>query len=85
MTETVTVTVDEQGVIAIPASLLQHYNLQPGDKMMLLDLDGMLVLHPPEDDVDFIANRLGDKLTAKGQTLETLMQAIREQREQYST
>ena len=67
MSETVTITVDEKGVIAIPASVLQHYNLQPGDKMMLVDLDGVLVLHPSEDDVDILANNIGSKLTAKGE------------------
>lgn len=84
MNETITVTVDEKGVIAIPASVLQHYNLRPGDKMMLVDLDGMLVLHPSEDEVDFIANDIRNNLTAKGENLDTLMQAIREQREQYN-
>lgn len=85
MSETVTITVDEKGVIAIPASVLQHYNLQPGDKMMLVDLDGVLVLHPSEDDVDILANNIGSKLTAKGEILDTLMQAVREQREQYNS
>lgn len=85
MAELVTITVDEQGAITIPVSLLQHYKLHPGDKIMVLDLDGLLVLHPPEDDVDVIANRIGSKLTANGETLETIMQAVREQREQYQS
>ena len=85
MAETITVTVDEQGVITIPISLLQRYNLRPGDKMMLVDLGGMLVLHPSEDEVDFIADDIGSRLAAKGESLDTLMQAIREQREQYNS
>ena len=84
MTDTITVQLAQRGVLTLPKSLRESYNLQPGDSFTLLDLGGVFVLSPLHSEIDALAERLTYSLTERGETLETLLQALREEREGYA-
>jgi len=83
MADTITVQLAQRGVLTLPKSLRENYNLQPGDSFTLLDLGGIFVLSPRHSEIDTLAERLTYSLTERGETLETMLQALREEREQY--
>ena len=85
MSDTTTVRMAQRGVVTLPKSLRQSYNLQPGDSITLLDLGGIFVLSPRRSEIDSLADRLTQARTEKGETLETMLQALREERERYDS
>ena len=85
MSDTATVRMAQRGVVTLPKSLRQSYNLRPGDSFTLLDLGGIFVLSPRRSEIDSLADRLTQALTEKGETLETMLQALREERERYDS
>lgn len=85
MSDTITVQMAQRGVVTLPKALRESYNLQPGDNFTLLDLGGVFVLSPRRSEVDSPANRLTQALTERGETLETMLQALREERERYAS
>ncbi len=84
MADTITVQLAQRGVLTLPKSLRESYNLQPGDSFTLLDLGGVFVLSPLHSEIDALAERLTYSLTERGETLETVLQALREEREGYA-
>ena len=85
MSNTITVRMAQRGVVTLPKSLRQSYNLRPGDNFTLLDLGGVFILSPRRSEIDSLANRLTQALTERGETLETMLQDLREEREQYDS
>ncbi len=83
MSDTVTLQLAQRGVLTLPKTLRESYNLQPGDSFTLLDLGGVFVLSPRRSEIDALAERLTQSLTQQGETLETMLQALREERERY--
>jgi bifunctional DNA-binding transcriptional regulator/antitoxin component of YhaV-PrlF toxin-antitoxin module len=83
MADTMTIQMAQRGVLILPKALRDSYNLQPGDSFTLLDLGGVFVLSPRRSEIDPIADRLTRALTERGETLETMLQALREERERY--
>jgi bifunctional DNA-binding transcriptional regulator/antitoxin component of YhaV-PrlF toxin-antitoxin module len=83
MSETITLQMTQRGVFILPKSLRETYNLQPGDYFTLLDLGGVFVLSPRQTQVDHLAGRISQDLMEKGETLESMLHALREQRERY--
>lgn len=83
MADTMTIQMAQRGVLILPKALRDSYNLQPGDSFTLLDLGGVFVLSPRRSEIDPIADRLTRALTEHGETLETMLQALREERERY--
>jgi bifunctional DNA-binding transcriptional regulator/antitoxin component of YhaV-PrlF toxin-antitoxin module len=83
MNDTITVQLAQRGVLTLPKSLRESYNLRPGDSFTLLDLGGVFVLSPRHSEIDSLAERLTYSLTERGETLETMLQALREERERY--
>jgi len=75
----------QRGVVTLPKSLRQSYNLRPGDNFTLLDLGGVFILSPRRSEIDSLTNRLTQALTERGETLETMLQALREERERYDS
>jgi bifunctional DNA-binding transcriptional regulator/antitoxin component of YhaV-PrlF toxin-antitoxin module len=75
----------QRGVVTLPKGLRESYNLRPGDNFILLDLGGVFVLSPRRSEVDSLADRLTQALTERGETLETMLQALREERERYAS
>lgn len=83
MQDTFTLTVAKRGLITLPQAIRNTYGIKPGDDMTLLDLGGVFVLSTRRSEVDELADRLGEALEAEGETLETMLQAIREERGRY--
>jgi bifunctional DNA-binding transcriptional regulator/antitoxin component of YhaV-PrlF toxin-antitoxin module len=79
--DSTTVQMAKRGVITIPQPIRESYGMQPGDTFTLLDLGGVLVLSPRRSEVDVLAERMRAQWTAEGETLETMLQALREERD----
>jgi bifunctional DNA-binding transcriptional regulator/antitoxin component of YhaV-PrlF toxin-antitoxin module len=76
----------EDGEVILPEAWQENYGLQPGDPLMLYDLgDGVLVLKMTQrrSTIDILADRIRADLEEQGETLETMLQALREERERY--
>jgi looped-hinge helix DNA binding domain, AbrB family len=81
MIDTVTVLIAQRGLVTLPKAIRERYNLRPGDRFTLLDLGGVFVLSPQSSQIDALADRITQALTERGETLETMLQALREERE----
>jgi bifunctional DNA-binding transcriptional regulator/antitoxin component of YhaV-PrlF toxin-antitoxin module len=83
MNDTMTVQMTQRGVLVLPKALREAYNLQPGDNFSLLDLGGVFVISPRHSEIDALADRISQKLQEQGETLEGMLQMLREEREGY--
>ncbi|MFO7916661.1 MAG: AbrB/MazE/SpoVT family DNA-binding domain-containing protein [Anaerolineae bacterium] len=79
--ESTNVQMAQRGLITIPKSLRESYGLQPGDSFTLIDLGGTFVLSPRRSEIDALAEKVADQWTEDGETLETMLQALREERD----
>lgn len=77
----VNVQMSQRGVITIPKSLRESYGMQPGDTLTLIDLGGVFVLSPRRSEIDTIADKVAEEWAEEGETLETMLQALREERD----
>jgi bifunctional DNA-binding transcriptional regulator/antitoxin component of YhaV-PrlF toxin-antitoxin module len=78
-----TIQVRQRGAITLPVELRQRYNIQPGDTFRLVDLDGIFVLTPMAPLVPELAREIERARIEAGLSVEEMLQALREQREQY--
>jgi AbrB family looped-hinge helix DNA binding protein len=85
MSDLITVQMGQRGVITLPKSLRESYNLKPGDDFTLLDLDGVFILSPRRSEIDSLADQITQALTEQGETLESMLVALREERETYDS
>lgn len=85
MSDTISLQLGQRGVVTLPKSLRKSYNLQPGDNFTLLDLGGVFVLTPVRSQIDSLADQLTQALTEQGETLESILLALREERERYGS
>ena len=60
--QTFTLQVAQRGLVTLPKEVRQAHNIQPGQQMTLLDLDGMFVLSPRPSQVDALADRIAVEL-----------------------
>ncbi len=81
--DTLEVQVAARGLITLPHALRQAYSIRPGDRLTLIDLGGVFVLSPRESRVDYLAERAAEYLRDSGESLEGMLQAIREERARY--
>ena len=81
--QTLTVRVAQRGLLTLPKALREAYDIRPGDQLTLLDLGGVFVLSPRQSEVDAIADRLAQEWKSRGETLESMLRALREERERY--
>jgi len=79
--ESITLQMAQRGVITIPKSLRESYGMRPGDTFVLLDLGGVLVLSPRRSQIDAIADEIVSQWAEDDQTLEGMLQALREERD----
>jgi AbrB family looped-hinge helix DNA binding protein len=79
---TITLQMAQRGVVTIPKSLRESYGIQPGDTLTLLDLGGVFVLNPRTSEIDAIADRIAAQWEEDGETLESVLKALREERDQ---
>lgn len=77
----ITVQMAKRGVIIIPKSLRDSYGMQPGDTFTLLDLGGVFILNPGRSEIDAIADKIAAQWAEDGETLETMLKALREERD----
>jgi hypothetical protein len=77
MSDTMTVQMAQRGVLVLPKTLRQAYNLT------LLDLGGVFVLSPGRSEMDALADRISQTILEKGESLESMLHALREEREKY--
>ena len=84
MNDTMTIQMTQRGVLVLPKSLREAYNLQPGDSFTLLDLSGVFVVSPNRSEIDVIADRISKELQDTGESLESMLSSLREEREKYA-
>ncbi len=74
------VTLSEKGQISIPAAIRKEYGLKKGDKLMLEEIDGAIVLRPVPKHP--LLSLRGKYKTDKGEKLtESLLRERRAERE----
>jgi len=83
MSEAIELRIAQRGVIVIPKSLRETYDLRPGVRMTLLDLGGTFILSRQISQVDAVADRLARSLSERGESLEGMLRQLREERERY--
>jgi AbrB family looped-hinge helix DNA binding protein len=79
--KSVTLQMSKRGIITIPKPLRESYNLHPGDTFSLIDLGGVFVLTPQRSEIDAIADKIATQWEEDGESLESMLQALREERE----
>ena len=83
MADKISLQVAQRGLITLPKALRQAYRIREGDTLTLLDLGGVFVLSPHRSAIDGLAEELRATLLDQGENLESMLQALREAREQY--
>ena len=81
MEDTLSIQVAKRGVITLPKSLRDRYDIQEGDDLTLLDLGGTFVLSRKRSQIDDLADRVAGLLQERGETLESMLQTLRQERE----
>jgi AbrB family looped-hinge helix DNA binding protein len=79
--DTLTVNITQRGVLTLPKSIRNRYKLKPGDSLTLLDVDGVLILSPLRSEIDLLADRISKALIEKGETLDSVLRTLREERD----
>jgi bifunctional DNA-binding transcriptional regulator/antitoxin component of YhaV-PrlF toxin-antitoxin module len=83
MGKTVTAQISQRGVLTLPKSLRDRYKIKPGDVVTVIDLGGAFVISPRRSEVDRLADEIGSTLAERGESLESMLTALREEREKY--
>jgi bifunctional DNA-binding transcriptional regulator/antitoxin component of YhaV-PrlF toxin-antitoxin module len=81
--DTMTVQLTQRGVLVLPKSLRESYDLRAGDTFTLLDIGGVFVLSPRRSEIDALAERITGEIRDTGETLESMLRVLREERERY--
>jgi AbrB family looped-hinge helix DNA binding protein len=81
LTEEKAVKINKKGGLTIPKPIRDKYQMSPGDHLALLDLGGVFVLSPRSAPIDMLANRISEELESRGETLESMLEIAREQRD----
>jgi bifunctional DNA-binding transcriptional regulator/antitoxin component of YhaV-PrlF toxin-antitoxin module len=79
-----TVQVAQRGLVTLPQEVRKAHNIEPGQQMTLLDLDGVFVLSSQPSHVDALADRIAGELAGRGETLESMLQTLHEVRAEYA-
>jgi AbrB family looped-hinge helix DNA binding protein len=77
------VQVRKRGVVTLPAELREKYDIQEGDTLRLIDLEGVFVLTRLVTLVPELAQEIERFRLEAGLTTEELLDGLREQRERY--
>ena len=77
--------VRKRGTLTLPMELRKKYDIETGDTFYLVDLDGVFVLTPMAPVVPELAKEIEQERLRAGLEMDTLLLALREQREQYTT
>ncbi|HRJ41163.1 MAG: AbrB/MazE/SpoVT family DNA-binding domain-containing protein [Caldilineaceae bacterium] len=71
----------QRGQLTFPKPMREKYALKAGTKFTVIDLGGVFVFSPRPSRIDELAERVADLLRDKGESLESLLLALREERE----
>lgn len=86
MKTTFQIQVVRRGVITLPKELREKNNIAEGDLLTLIDLgDGVMMMSAKRSRVEDVANNLSQEWLESGETLESMMQTLREVRDEYDT
>jgi AbrB family looped-hinge helix DNA binding protein len=77
-------TVAQRGQLTLPKALREQYGIETGDVLTLIDLGGVFVLAPSRSEVGQLADQLSVEWKGRGESLETMLQAVREERARYA-
>lgn len=78
------VQVVRRGIITLPKELREQNNIAEGDTFTLIDLgDGVVVMSPRRSRIDEISNKMAQELQESGQSLESILNTLREVRAEY--
>jgi AbrB family looped-hinge helix DNA binding protein len=83
MNKSVTAQISQRGVLTLPKSLRDRYKIKPGDIVSVIDLGGAFVISPRQSEVDRLADEIGSSLAERGESLESMLTTLREEREKY--
>jgi bifunctional DNA-binding transcriptional regulator/antitoxin component of YhaV-PrlF toxin-antitoxin module len=83
MNKTLTAQISQRGVLTLPKALRESYKLKPGDVVTVIDLGGAFVISPKRSEVDRLADEIGSSLAERGESLESMLTILREEREKY--
>ena len=83
MADRIFLQVAQRGLITLPKALRDIYRIREGDTLTLLDLGGVFVLSPHRSTIDGLAEELRSSLLDQGESLESMLQVLREAREKY--
>jgi AbrB family looped-hinge helix DNA binding protein len=83
MKEKINIKITDRGVFTLPKKIREKYKLKTGDNITLLDLDGVFLITPRISEIDAYADRLTDAMKERGETLDTMLQSLREERLKY--
>lgn len=78
-----TVQVRKRGVITLPNSLREKYQIKEGETFRIVDVDGTFILTPMTPMVAELAREIERMRIEAGLTTEDLLSSLREQRERY--
>jgi AbrB family looped-hinge helix DNA binding protein len=86
MKNTFQVQVVRRGIITLPKQLRDYNHIEEGDMLTLIDLgDGVVIMSPQRSRVDEIANKLAKEWQDSGESLESMLSALRKVRAEYDT
>ena len=86
MNNTFKVQVVRRGSITLPKKLREQNRIDEGDTLTLIDLgEGGFVMSSRRSRVDEIANKLASEWRESGETLESMLTALREVRAEYDS
>ena len=80
-----TLQIAKRGLLTLPKALREQYGLREGDAMTLIDLGGVFLLRPGRSELDALANELSHRLQREGESLDSMLMCLREEREKYGT
>lgn len=78
------VKVVRRGVITLPKELRDHNRIEEGDRFTLIEMgNGIIVMSPRLSRVDEIVDKLAAEWETSGESLESMLSALREARAEY--
>ena len=75
-----TLQMAQRGVITVPKEIRESYGLKPRDSFTLIDLGGVFVLSRQRSEIDAIADKVAAQWAENGESLETMLKALRDER-----
>ncbi|MFK0573260.1 AbrB/MazE/SpoVT family DNA-binding domain-containing protein [Endozoicomonas sp.] len=70
-------SITTKGQVTIPSGLREKFQLQPGDKVLFVEKDGVITLVPMKQDITSLAGCLADDVGGRQASLDDMEAAIR--------